>query len=59
MARRDMNSENPEEQISSNEESEMVRGRADNMEDATNDTEEFEDTEDLDEEEEEGGEGSF
>lgn len=53
---------NPDEQTSSKdietEDSEMVRGRADSMEDAANETEEFEDTEDLDNEEEEG-EGSF
>ena len=51
---------NPDEQTSSkdSEDSEMVRGRADSMEDAANETEEFEDTEDLDNEEEEG-EGSF
>jgi hypothetical protein len=48
----------PDEQSSSKEDSETVRGRADSMEDATNETDEFEDTEDLDEEEEEG-EGSF
>jgi hypothetical protein len=37
-----------------------VRGRADEMEDASNDTEEFEDTEDLnDEAEEDEGEGSY
>jgi hypothetical protein len=39
-----------------------VRGRADEMEDASNDTEEsekFEDTEDLNDEDEEQGEGSF
>jgi hypothetical protein len=32
----------------------MVRGRADEMDDMDSDTDEFEDTEDLDEEEEEG-----
>lgn len=37
---------------------EQVRGRADEMEDMSNDSDEFEDTEDLDEEEEQG-EGSF
>ena len=36
-----------------------VRGRADEMEDASNDTEEFEDTEDLNEEDEEDRDGSF
>jgi hypothetical protein len=33
---------------------EMVRGRADEMDDMDSDTDEFEDTEDADEEEEEG-----
>jgi hypothetical protein len=37
----------------------MVRGRADEMEDAAEETDEFDDTEDLDEEAEEDGEGSF
>jgi hypothetical protein len=41
-------------------EDDRVRGRADEMEDASNDTEEFEDTEDLnDEAEEDEGEGSY
>jgi hypothetical protein len=59
MANRDRNWD-PDEQSSSLEDSETekVRGRADSMEDATNETDEFQDTEDLDEEEEEG-EGSF
>jgi hypothetical protein len=60
MARRDMGRTN---QTSSREEDSMehddrVRGRADEMEDASRD-EEFDDTDDLDEEEEEEGEGSF
>jgi hypothetical protein len=60
MARRDMGRTN---QTSSREEDWMeqddrVRGRADEMEDASRD-EEFDDTDDLDEEEEEEGEGSF
>ena len=60
MANRNPNREGPDEQTSSKEmdDSERVRGRADSMEDAANETEEFEDLEDLDEEEEEG-EGSF
>jgi hypothetical protein len=60
MANRDVNRDGPDEQTSSKEEQdrETVRGRADSMEDAANETEEFEDLEDLDEEEEEG-EGSF
>jgi len=37
----------------------MVRGRADEMEDAVEGTDEFEDAEDLDEEAEEDGEGNF
>ena len=57
MAKRDRNWD-PDEQSSSDEDSEVVRGRADSMEDAAKEPEEFEDTEDLDEEEEEG-EGSF
>ena len=57
MANRDKNWD-PDEQSSSKEDSETVRGRADSMEDAPKEPEEFEDTEDLDEEEEEG-EGSF
>lgn len=44
------------EQTSSDDD--MVRGRADELEDVTEETDEFEDTEDLDQEEEEG-EGSF
>ena len=36
-----------------------VRGRADEMEDASNDTEEFEDVEDLNEEDEEDREENF
>jgi hypothetical protein len=41
-------------------EDDRVRGRADEMEDASNDTEEFEDTEDLnDEAEEDEGDGSY
>jgi len=60
MANRNANPEGPDEQTSSTEDQdrEMVRGRADSMEDAANETEEFEDLEDLDDEEEEG-EGSF
>jgi len=41
------------------DEDDRVRGRADEMEDASEDREEFEDTEDLNDEEEEEGEGSF
>ena len=40
------------------DEDDRVRGRADEMEDAS-DREEFDDTEDLNDEEEEQGEGSF
>jgi hypothetical protein len=60
MANRDANWKGPDEQTSSKEDQDrdMVRGRADSMEDAATETEEFEDLEDLDEEEEEG-EGSF
>ena len=38
---------------------ERVRGRADEMEDASNESEEFEDLEDLNEEDEEDRDGSF
>lgn len=60
MARRDMD---PTSQDQSRDEDridqdERVRGRADEMEDATRD-DEFEDTDDLDEEDIEEGEGSF
>jgi hypothetical protein len=36
-----------------------IRGRADEMEDASNESEEFDDIEDLNEEDEEDREGSF
>ena len=39
-------------------EDDMVRGRADESEDMTNETDEFEETDDLDEDEDEG-EGTF
>jgi len=42
----------------SNDQDDRVRGRADEMEDASRDSE-FDDTEDLDDEDEEAGEGSF
>lgn len=45
------------EQTSSIDDDNMVRGRADEMEDRDSESSEFEDTEDLNEEEE--GEGSF
>ena len=38
---------------------ERVRGRADEMEDASNESEEFEDLEDLNDEDEEDRDGSF
>jgi hypothetical protein len=59
MAKRDTNPGNQSEQSSSTEDNDMVRGRADEMEDAPNDSDEFEDIEDLDDEEEEQGEGTF
>lgn len=59
MANKDAHRESPDEQTSSKEDNDMVRGRADSMEDATNETDEFEDVDDLDEEEEDEGEGSF
>ena len=47
------------ENIHDMDENDRVRGRADEMEDASEEREEFDDTEDLDDEEEEQGEGSF
>lgn len=61
MSNRDTDQKSQPEQTSSTEDNdnEMVRKRADEMEDMTNDSDELEDTEDLDDEEEEQGEGSF
>jgi hypothetical protein len=57
MANRDTD-RNKDEQTSSTDE-DMVRGRADEMDDdAVEDTDEFDDTEDTDEDEEEG-DGTF
>ena len=47
------------EQTSSIDDDNIVRGRADEMEDRDSESSEFEDTEDLNEEEEEDAEGSF
>jgi hypothetical protein len=47
------------EQTSSIGDDEMVRGRADEMEDKDIESDEFEDIEDLNDEEEEEGEGTF
>ncbi len=47
------------EQTSSIDDDNIVRGRADEMEDRDSESSEFEDTEDLNDEEEEEGEGSF
>jgi hypothetical protein len=59
MARKDMErSDQGSRDIDSNDQDDRVRGRADEMEDASRD-DEFEDTEDLDDEDEEAGEGSF
>ena len=60
MARKDMgetsrNSSRDEDWL---DQDDRVRGRADEMEDASRD-EDFDDTEDLDREDEEEGEGSF
>ncbi len=58
MAKRDTDSNRDSEQISSPDD-DMVRGRADEMDDdAIEDTDEFDDTEDTDEDEEEG-DGTF
>ena len=59
MANKDMGRKSQTEEPDVMETDDRVRGRADEMEDKSNDTDEFEDTEDLDDEEEEQGEGSF
>ncbi len=58
MADRDMDQKKQPEQISSTDD-DLVRGRADEVDDTADDSDEFEDTEELDDEEEEAGEGSF
>ena len=47
------------EQTSYIDDDDMVRGRADEMEDKDIESDEFEDIEDLNDEEEEEGEGTF
>jgi hypothetical protein len=60
MANRDIGRKSRNEPRDWMGEDDRVRGRADEMEDASNDTEEFEDTEDLnDEAEEDEGDGSY
>jgi hypothetical protein len=61
MATKDSERKRQSEWSSSIEDDDMVRGRADEMEDRDSDTDsdEFDDTEDLNDEEEEEGEGSF
>ncbi len=59
MANRDTDRLSPNESRDRMDHDDRVRGRADEMEDASND-EEFDETDDLDDEEdEEEGEGSF
>jgi hypothetical protein len=58
MANSEFDQKKQPEQISSTDD-EMVRGRADEVDEPADDSDEFEDTEDLDDEEGESGEGSF
>ncbi len=57
MANSDFDQKKQPEQISSTDD-DMVRGRADEVEDTADDSDEFDDSEDLDDEEE-SGEGGF
>jgi hypothetical protein len=57
MANSEFDQKKQPEQISSTDD-DMVRGRADEVDDTADDSDEFEDSEDLDEEEE-SGEGGF
>lgn len=57
MANRDTDRNQDPEQNSSMDD-DMVRGRADEMDDAVEDTDEFDETEDTDDDEEEG-DGTF
>jgi hypothetical protein len=60
MARKDMGQTSPNSSRNEDwmEQDDRVRGRADEMEDASRD-EDFEDTDDLGEEDEDEGDGSF
>ena len=58
MANSDFDQKKQPEQISSTDD-DIVRGRADEVDDTADDSDEFEDTDGLDEEEEESGEGGF
>ncbi len=57
MANSEFDQKKQPEQISSTDD-DMVRGRADEVEDTADDSDEFDDSEDLDDEEE-SGEGGF
>jgi len=59
MATKDSDRKSPSERSSSIDDDEIVRGRADEMEDKDSDSDEFEDTEDLNDEEEDEGDGTF
>jgi hypothetical protein len=59
MATKDSDRRRQFERSSSIDDDDMVRGRADDMEDKDSETDEFEDIEDLNDEEEEEGDGSF
>ena len=59
MATKDSDRKRQSERSRSVDDDDMVRGRADEMEDKDSGSEEFEDIEDLNDEEEEEGDGSF
>jgi hypothetical protein len=59
MATKDSDRKRQSERSSSIDDDDIVRGRADEMEDKDGESEEFEDIEDLNDEEEEEGDGSF
>ena len=60
MATKDSDLKSPSERSSSiDDRDEIVRGRADEMEDKDSESDEFDDTEDLNDEEEEEGDGTF
>jgi hypothetical protein len=60
MANRDMGRKSQNESRDERmDQDDRVRGRADEMEDASNESEEFEDVEDLNDEDEEDRDGSF
>lgn len=60
MATKDSDRKSPSERSSSiDDNDEIVRGRADEMEDMDRESDEFDDTEALNDEEEEEGDGTF